>query len=106
MSYKTTRITTGKMKVNNSVEGEPIEIKIERMMNGKEPMKEGTPLLFTERKEGVRASTNIRTDRWLVAVEGADKIAKSYQARREERHKPKETESAKTETTQGTQQAQ
>lgn len=94
------------MKVNNAVEGEPIEQKIERMMNGKEPIKEGAPLLFTERKEGVRASTNIRTDRWMVAVEGADKIAKSYQARREERHKPKEIESTKIETTQGTQQTQ
>lgn len=100
MSYKTPKIKNGLLTVNNAVQGEPIELKIERMLNGKEPIRDGSPLLFTERKEGVRASTNIRTDRWLIAVEGADKIAKSYQAKREERQKPK---SAETETTQGTQ---
>lgn len=105
MGYKTPKIKKGLLTINNSVQGEPLEQKIERMLNGKEPIKDGSPLIFTERKEGVRASTNIRTDRWLVAVEGADKIAKSYQARREERQKPKIEESAKTETTQGTQQA-
>ena len=40
-------------------------------------------MLYTERKEGVRASTNIRTDRFEIAVEAADKIAKSCQARRD-----------------------
>lgn len=64
-----------------------LEQKIERMISNKEPIKDGAPLIYTERKEGVRASTNIRTDRFEVAIEGMDKVAKSYQARREERAK-------------------
>lgn len=72
-------------KVNQSTEGETIEQKMERIVNNKEPIKDGAPLLYTERKEGVRSSTNIRTDRWEVAIDATDKIAKSYQARREER---------------------
>lgn len=69
------------------MEGETIEMKIERIVNNKEPIKDGAPILYTERKEGIRASTNIRTDRFEIAVEAADKISKSYKAKREERYK-------------------
>lgn len=78
------------LKINKSVEGETIEQKMERIVNNKEPIKDGAPLLYTERKEGVRASTNIRTDRFDVALEAADKIARSYMARREGKAKPEE----------------
>ena len=88
--YTVKPFTTSKIGVNQSTEGETIEQKIERIVNNKEPIKDGAPLLYTERKEGVRASTNIRTDRFEVAVEAADKIAKSYSARREERAKAPE----------------
>lgn len=80
-------------KINASVKGEPIEQKIERIVNNKEPIGQGNdtaPIIYTERREGVRASTNIRTDRFEIAVEAADKIAKSYKARREERAAAKE----------------
>lgn len=73
------------LDINQSVEGETLETKIERIVNNNEPVKEGAPIIFTERKEGIRPSTNIRTDRFEVAIEAADKIAKSYMARREER---------------------
>lgn len=76
-----------KLKINESVEGETIEQKIERIISNNEPIKDGAPLIYTERKEGIRASTNIRTDRWEIAIDGTDKIARSYQARREERAK-------------------
>ena len=71
------------INVYNGVQGEPLEHKINRIVNNKEPIKDGAPLIYTERKEGIRASTNIRTDRWEIAIDGTDKIAKSYQARRE-----------------------
>ena len=79
--HKIGGVTT--LKVNTAVEGETIEQKIERIVNNKEPIKDGAPLIYTERKEGIRPSTNIRTDRWEIAIEATDKIAKSYQARRE-----------------------
>lgn len=76
------------LAVNQAVAGKTIEQKIEQLVNNKEPIGQGNdsaPIIYTERKEGVRASTNIRTDRFEIAIDAADKIAKSYKARREER---------------------
>lgn len=95
------RITRGGLSINESSEAETIEQQIERMVTNKEPIKDGAKLLFTERQEGVRAEMNIRTDRWEVAIEATEKIARSYKARREERQKAKE-EDGKTEPIQGT----
>ncbi len=70
-------------------EAEHLETKIERKISNKEPV-EGdhpAPIIFTERKDGVHAAYNIRTDRFEIAIDAADKIAKSYSARREERGK-------------------
>lgn len=85
--YKPNTMQRSRLKVNTSVEGETIETKIERIINNKEPITDGAPLLYTERKEGIRASTNIRTDRHEVALDGIDKITKSQMARREENGK-------------------
>lgn len=75
-----------KLNISNTTPAEPIEVKIEKLMHAKEPLTDAaTPLIFTPRSEGIRASTNIRTDRWEVAIEATDKIQKSYMARREER---------------------
>lgn len=75
------------LNVCNVVEGEPLEHKIERKMANKEPIENAAPLLYYERQEGIKASTNIRTDRFEIAIEGMDKVAKSYKARREEKGK-------------------
>jgi len=83
--YKKTYGPKTRITLNQSVEGEPIEQKIERIVNNKEPIKDGAPLIYTDRKDGIKASTNIRTDRWEVALDATDKIQGSYQARREER---------------------
>lgn len=95
-SYNQNTYAKGSLSYNKSKEGESLEQKIERIVSNKEPIKDGAPILYTERKEGVKRSTNIRTDRFEVAVEAADKIAKSYKAKREEnatkREKPKNGE--------------
>jgi len=75
-------------------EAEHLETKIERKISNKEPV-EGdhpAPIIFTERKDGVHAAYNIRADRFEIAIDAADKIAKSYSARREERAKTGATE--------------
>ena len=66
---------------------ESIEHKVRRIVNNKEPIKDGAPLIYTERKDGVQPSYNIRTDRFEIAVEAMDKVTKTHQARREERAK-------------------
>ena len=68
-------------------EGEPIELKIERIVSNKEPITDGAPEIFTERKDGINAAYNIRTDRFEVATEAMDKVSGSIQAKRDSRGK-------------------
>ena len=81
------------------VEGEPIELKIERITSNNEPITDGAPEIFTERKDGVISAYNIRTDRWEVATEAMDKVSGSIQAKRDAKGKvsksKEETESKK-----------
>lgn len=71
------------LKVNKGYEGETIEQKIERIVNNKEPIKDGAPLVYTDRKDGVQPQYDIRTDRFEIAVDAMDKVTASYQAKRE-----------------------
>lgn len=87
MWYRTL-FTKNKLKVNTSKQGETIEEKVCRITTNKEPIKDGAPLIYTERKHGVQAGYNIRTDRFEVACEAMDKVTKSHLTKREERHKP------------------
>lgn len=90
--YKTTRAPKTLMKVNNSTEGERIEIKCARITKNREPIKDGAPIIHTERKDGVLPEYNIRTDRFELAVEGMDYVHRSHLAKRDERHNPKTEE--------------
>lgn len=72
------------------MDGETIEMKIERIMNNGEPIKDGAPEIYTERKDGIIAAYNIRTDRFEIAAEAMDKVSASIAAKREERAKAKE----------------
>lgn len=92
--------------VNHAEIGETIETKFERILNNKEPIKDGAPLIYMERKEGLQPAYDIRTDRFEVAVMGMDKIDKSIKAKREEKAKlfavKEEEEVGKTESIDGT----
>lgn len=79
---------TTSLEVNTSYEGESIEEKVNRIVNNKEPITDGAPLIYTDRKDGVLAETNPRTDRFEVAVEAMDKVAKAQIAKREARLNP------------------
>lgn len=88
--YKFRKATSSNLTSITTYEGETIEQKIERIVQNKEPIKDGAPEIFTERKDGVISAYNIRTDRWEIAVDAMDKIHKSIQAKREEKVKAKE----------------
>lgn len=88
--YKRNKPTKTTLFVNKSVEGESIEQKIKRITSNNEPIKDGAPLIYTERKDGVQPEYDIRTDRFEIAVEGMGKVHKMHMAKREERHKPTE----------------
>lgn len=78
------------LQVNQSYTGETIEQKINRITNNKEPISDGAPIVYTDRKDGVLPEYNIRTDRFEIAVEAMSHVEKAHKARREDRHKPKE----------------
>lgn len=81
--YKTQLPAITNIKVNTSYEGESIEKKIRRILNNKEPIKDGAPLIYTERKEGVKPEFNVRTDRFEIAIDAMDKVSKAQIAKRE-----------------------
>lgn len=87
--YKKNIMAKTTARVNTTVEGETIEMKVERMLNNGEPITDGAPIIHTERKDGVLPGYDIRTDRFEVAIDAVDKIAKTHKAKREEFHKPK-----------------
>lgn len=92
-THRKTKPTTTSISVNKSYKGETIEQKVDRIKNNKEPITDGAPLIYTERKDGVQAAYDIRTDRFELAVEATDAISKTHKAKREERIK--ETEEQK-----------
>lgn len=83
MAYKYKKPSKSRLKSVEKLEGEPIEWKVERAMSNKEPISDGAPSIFTERKDGVVSAYNIRTDRWEVACDGMDMVSKSIQAKRD-----------------------
>lgn len=80
--YNRTKATKTTLKVNESSEGETIEKKVRRITEQKEPIVDGAPPIFTERSEGIPPDTNIRTDRWELAVDAMDVVAQQKVAKR------------------------
>lgn len=68
--------------VNNSVEGESIEDKIERVLNNNEPIADGAPIIYTDRRDGVLPAYDIRTDRFEIAIDAMNKVSASQLAKR------------------------
>lgn len=58
-------------------DGETIEEKVRRVVENKEPISDGAPIVFTEKKDGVLPQFNIRTDKWEIALDAMDKVQAS-----------------------------
>ncbi len=85
--YRVKKKNKTNFSVNKQIQGEPLERKIERMVNNGEVLDGGNvPMIYTERMEGVQAGHDIRTDRFEVAVEVADKVSKGKIAKSEARY--------------------
>lgn len=82
MYKRTINLGTG-FRVNESLQGERIEEKVERLVNNREPIRDASPIIYTEKKDGVLPAYNPRTDRWEIAVEAMDKIHKSGLAKKD-----------------------
>ena len=84
--YKIPMYTQTNLVGEDRIEGETIEEKMERIISNNEPIKDGAPIIHTERKDGVIAAYNIRTDRFEIAAEAMDKVSASISAKRDEKY--------------------
>lgn len=106
--YKIPKMAKTSLRVNESVEGRSIEEKLYETIYNKEPIDNTVGAkAYNERKDGVIASRDIRTDKFEIAAEGMAKAAELKRSGREKRLKdlqekenPK-TEDGKPEPTQG-----
>lgn len=64
---------------------ETIENKVFRITNNKEPIKDGAPLVYQTRAEGINPQYDIRTDRWEIALDAMSTVNKTHVAKRDER---------------------
>lgn len=81
---------TGRMKSVECFEGEQIEEKVRRIVNNNEPITDGAPIIFTEKKDGVLPEFNIRTDRWDIALDAMSKMEMARKAKKEIEVKPED----------------
>lgn len=90
--YKINTPTNTSLKINTSEQGETIEQKVQRITNNKEPITDGAPAIYTDRKDGVKPEYNIKTDRFEIAIDTIDKAAKTHITKRTEAPLPKPAE--------------
>ena len=56
--------------------GESIERKCERVLNNNEAIESISPMIYTEKKDGVRPEHDIRADKWDIAQKSMDFVTK------------------------------
>ena len=61
-----------------------MEEKVRRIIDNKEPIEQISPIIYTERKDGVLPQYDIRTDRFEVAQGAMSKVAATRVAKRME----------------------
>lgn len=85
--YKPNRYRRTSIQTKELDQGIHLERAIERKINNQEPIGSEVATMYPEKKLGVLPSTNIKTDRFEVALDGVDTVQKSYQARSESKPK-------------------
>jgi hypothetical protein len=88
--FKTNKPAKTTIQRTEQYKGETIEQKIRRVTNNKEPITDGAPLVYTDRKDGVLPEYNPRADRWEEAIGATDLIQKQAIVKRMERHFPEQ----------------
>lgn len=81
--YKKNKMESTSIERVGTTQGEHLETKVKRMFEGKETPKDGAPLTYTARSEGVGAAFNMRSDRFDIAIQVTDYISRSNTAARD-----------------------
>lgn len=98
IKYNISHITTS-IECPSLELGETIEMKMERILNNNEPITDGAPTIFQERKDGVQPEYDIRTDRFEIALEGMNTFAKAKEFLRDEKNKKSDASAESVEAT-------
>lgn len=80
--YKVSIATRTSIKHNKGYEGETMEAKMRRIKNNKDPITESTPMIYTDRADGVIPEYDIRTDKFEVLIEAGEKAYEQQVANR------------------------
>lgn len=99
---KRTKYTPNFMGSIEPFEGESIEEKVSKLTENNEPITDGAPIIYTEKKDGVLPQYDIRTDKWDIAqsamdLANASKIAKSKGLKKPEEQQEKKEQQQSTE---------
>lgn len=90
MNYRKQKMESSKIKGVKAYQAEPLEGEIRRIMNNDGKIDGAidakAPIIHTERKDGVLAHYNIRTDKWEVMADAMDKSAELHAMQREVRN--------------------
>lgn len=70
------------IKHNKSYQGDTIEVKMLKLKANKEPIKDGAPIIYTDRSQGVVPTMDIRTDRFEEALNLRSALADKKVAKR------------------------
>lgn len=72
----------GRIEVHNEKEGVSIEEQMRKAVEGNEPIQATAHMTYNDRKDGVLAQHDIRTDRFEIAMTATDKVHATEYARR------------------------
>lgn len=70
--------------INESVEGQSIEERMRQATISGQPIESAAPMIYTDKKDGVLPQYDIRTDRWDIALNATDKVARAQIAKPQE----------------------
>lgn len=80
--YKVKKPKKTTLRVNATTEGEHFHVRIQRIIQNKEVIDDGVPMIYTKRSEGVLPQYDIRTDRFDIAAQTTTALAKQEAAKR------------------------
>ena len=68
------RVNNFKGMIEMTETGETLIKKIQRILDENEPLTDGAPMIYTPKQAGVREDCNIRTDKWVLAMNAMDRV--------------------------------
>lgn len=85
MKKKQINYNSKHLNTSESFIGESLEDKVRRVTQSNEPVEAISPMIYTERKHGVKPEHNIRTDKWDIAQQAMTTISTGVREKRKER---------------------